>query len=681
MERPKLGTLSGLFSLFGWMQSTPINLTKEEAEKRRRPDLSGGSDQSEGSLRYHANSNPELRYSDMLQMSQSDMVGPILDVYAEETCQPDINKGRSLWYECDDQEVEKDLNDMLDRINAEEHMPSIIIGAAGTGNEFRRILYNENGVQQLVGVPRAGSAQIPVRRIWDKTTRRLLGFKWEGQQPRDEDAIYKTDPTIFSPWSFIHFRRINRSDTEYGEAILDKLYPIWRKLDQSIDQMVMYRRHTMPTRHAAFVDVKDQDITDAMESIHIFAHMMRQQHIMTSSGMESRYNPPALESMLFVPKRGTDDGTQLTTLAGDKDVPDIPDIEQLVKQLYGGARVPKSYMGQDDEGNSLAQSSLVSQDIRFARLIRNIRRILVAGFYRLAQIHLALTGKDPSLYNIKVKMSRISTIEEEVNVSILEKQANLSRSIADLCQQLEIPNREIIDLVFREYLSVPRYFIDIAKLGTSVARALGSNEASPGGPGGGGGLGGIGLDDGDLGDGDLGDLGDEDGGGDLGAAPQNAQPEPQVASKRKSSNLFEARRKTSKKENSVLLAAVRGISTPKMKALTAEKRDKLLRGMFAEIRSIGDLHFSKKSSLVEDYSGHSFASERLALSGEVTDKASAKARLHESHTKEISELAGMSGKTIDKMLEEALIVEAVKEDGSAEEQNEAVSLKKRMKKS
>lgn len=629
METPKLGILAGLQSLFGWYHSTPTNLTKDEAKRRSGTggQIAGANDDESSSSKFSANASPESRYGDMLAMSESDLVGPILDVYAEEACQPDINKNRTLWYECDDGEVEKDLNLMLDRINAEEHLPSIVVGAAGTGNEFRRVLYNENGVQQLVGVPRTdsgSSSRMPVRRLWDRTTRRLIGFLWANEKPRDEDVLYPDHKEIFAPWSFIHFRRIHRSDTEYGVAMLDKLYPIWRKLEQSIDQMVLYRRHTMPNRHAVVIDTQEMDLTDAMEQLHIFAHMLRQQHVMTSNGaMESRHNPPALESMLFIPKRGSEDQTEITTLQGDKDVPDVPDIEQLLKQFYGGARVPKSYMGQDDEGSSLAQASLVSQDIRFARVVRGIRRMIVAGFYRLAQIHLAITGKDPTRYNVKVRMSRISTIEEEVNVAILEKQANLARTIADLCQQLEIPNREVIDLVFREYLSVPRYFLDIAKLGTSVARALGQGQEG-GGPGGGGGFGGgldglDGLGDEEGGDADLG-MPDDEAGGDLAAPPDNGskpKKEPLLAGSRKRpNNLFEGRRSTTPRQRSVLEAMVRSLKT-KMSALQDDAKKRVVvkytKILLNEVRSISELHTSRKSSLVEGYTGETLTTETVPV--------------------------------------------------------------------
>ena len=94
-------------------------------------------------------------------------------------------------------------------------------------------------------------------------------------------------------------------------------------------------------------------------------------------------------------------------------------------------------------------------------------------------------------------MSKISAIEEETKAATVGKQAELATAITNICQQLAIPNREIIELVFREYLKLPRDFIDIAKLATSIQQAVGAPGTDQGGggmPGGmppmGGGLGG-----------------------------------------------------------------------------------------------------------------------------------------------------------------------------------------------
>ena len=453
--------------------------------------------------------NPVDKQSDMETMMNSDIGRPIIETYAEEASQLDINKQKSVWYECNDSSVEEDLNKMLERIGVEDSIYSICYQLAGKGNHFRRVLWNNSeGVVGFVSVPHQ-----EIRRIWDTTSKRLLGFTWQGQQPAE--PTMKGNENIFSPWSFIHFRNLLDPNSEYGSSLVEHLYPMFKRMQYGLNQMTMYRLHCMPNKHLFWVDGGTQDFTTLMEQVHMFESMMRQRSMIGNAGMlESRFDPPAMDSMLFIPRR-TDEKSEYQILTGDKEVPDVYDLEYLAKCFYGGARIPKAYIGHgDDSGGGLAKASLVSQDIRFARMIRVLRRPVIYGFWQLASIHLALMGKDPQNYNIKVRMSKISALEEEVNAATLESQMNIARDFTQICKDLEIPNQATMELVFKEYLHVPRTFVDVAKLAMAASAAASGNDSTSsmfGSMGGGGGGGG------DLG---LGDLSTE-------GSPEGELPQPE----------------------------------------------------------------------------------------------------------------------------------------------------------
>lgn len=497
-----VSTTFNLMGLFGWYKSSPINLTSEEISGR----LNLGKDRlkQHNSLSFDAflkaSDNPITRQSDLTEMAESEVVRPIIDVYVEECTQPDINQGKVVWFECNDSTVEEDLNRMLETILIEDSTDPIIRLLAGCGNAFWRVLYNESGVTGFVHVENE-----QIERIYEPTTKRLLGFKWKGHTP--SVPLYD-DTSIFAPWEFIHFRN-KRVGSEYGDGVLAHLYQTYRRILLGMNQMSLYRISTMPNRHVLMVDNGDADFTSGMEQTTMISDLLRQKQMISQQDFQVRYNTPALDSILVLPKRNGET-TDFHTLTGDKDVPDVHDLEYLSKNLYGGARVPKAYLGHgDDSSSGLAQASLVSQDIRFARVIRTLRKPFVLGMYQLACIHLSITGRDPSKYDLKVKMSKISALEEEVNAATLEKQVNLAASLTSLCKDLEIPNREIIELVFREYLHVPRKFVDILKLAVKVQQALGGTDPS-GSSGGmfsamGGGMGDLGGGPGGGGDLDFGD--------------------------------------------------------------------------------------------------------------------------------------------------------------------------------
>lgn len=516
MAEKSAGSQLTLWRLFGWMRSSPINLTKQEREKSFG-NLGELLSKRAARSYYHEQITPQTdiigHMVEMQEMARSDIINPLLDLYAEECTQPDVNTEKIVWYECSDGGVEEELNNMLERIRVDDQIYSIAFNVAATGNDYRRILRSEeNGIEQMVGVD-VGDME----RLYDETTRKLIGFRWRDQEPTEENGLRLGESTasmIFAPWEFVHFRRLVHSDTEYGVSILDSVWSLYRKIKMAMDQMVQYRLHMMPTRHAIMIDTGDQTILESAETVNILRNLVRNAVLIDPAEgvLESRFNPPGLDSMLYFPKR-TDENTEITTLPGDKDVPDVYDLDLLFKQLFASSRIPKAYMG-FEENTGIAQASLVSQDIRFARMVRVLRKPLIQGFHRLAELQLAFKGLDPSNYKIEVHMSKISSIEEEMNATMLEKQAAFASTLTGICQTLEIPNREIIDLVFREYLHVPRRFVDLAKLAAAVEQAIGGSgeeEEMAGGAPFGGGLGGGDFGDlgGDLGGGELDSLGDE----------------------------------------------------------------------------------------------------------------------------------------------------------------------------
>ena len=40
---------------------------------------------------------------------------------------------------------------------------------------------------------------------------------------------------------------------EYGKGMVEHLYRVWKRLEMSLDQMAIYRLHTMPNRLAVEV--------------------------------------------------------------------------------------------------------------------------------------------------------------------------------------------------------------------------------------------------------------------------------------------------------------------------------------------------------------------------------------------------------------------------------------------
>ena len=66
----------------------------------------------------------------------------------------------------------------------------------------------------------------------------------------------------------------------------------------------------------------------------------------------------------------------------------ITDVEYLRDKLFAALKVPKAFMGYDE--NTDGKATLAAQDIRFARTVERIQRIVVSELYKIALVHLYL---------------------------------------------------------------------------------------------------------------------------------------------------------------------------------------------------------------------------------------------------------------------------------------------------
>ena len=88
------------------------------------------------------------------------------------------------------------------------------------------------------------------------------------------------------------------------------------------------------------------------------------------------------------------------------------------------------------------------------------------------------------VYRVKVHMSKICALEEEVKATMMEKQASMASQLIGICQLLSIPNKDIVELVFLEILHLPSNFVNVAKLAMSVQQAVGAPGQGQDGMGG-----------------------------------------------------------------------------------------------------------------------------------------------------------------------------------------------------
>jgi hypothetical protein len=137
-----------------------------------------------------------------------------------------------------------------------------------------------------------------------------------------------------------------------------------------------------------------------------------------------KYNIQNLTEDFFLPVRGGDSGTSIENLAG-LDYAAVEDIDYLKAKLFAALKVPKSFLGYEEDINGKA--TLAAQDVRFARTIERIQRTIVSELYKIAIVHLAAHGiEDSEMTNFQLTLTNASTIYEQEKVNLWSEKVRLA---------------------------------------------------------------------------------------------------------------------------------------------------------------------------------------------------------------------------------------------------------------
>jgi hypothetical protein len=157
-----------------------------------------------------------------------------------------------------------------------------------------------------------------------------------------------------------------------------------------------------------------------------------------------KYNMQNLLEDFYIPVRGNDSATKIETTNG-LDYDGIQDVTYLRDKLFAALKVPKAFMGY--EKDLTGKATLAAEDIRFARTIDRIQRIVLSELYKIALVHLYTQGYDgESLTNFELSLTTPSIIAEQEKIALLKEKVALAKEMLDT---KIIPSDWIYDNVFQ----------------------------------------------------------------------------------------------------------------------------------------------------------------------------------------------------------------------------------------
>jgi hypothetical protein len=190
-------------------------------------------------------------------------------------------------------------------------------------------------------------------------------------------------------------------------------------------------------------NVAPADIESFMEQIK--TRLRRTQVVDPTTGrVDLRYNPLSVDEDYFIPTRG-DKSSKIETLAGGQFTGDIDDVQYIQNKLFAALKIPKSYLGYEGEIGSKA--TLAQQDVRFARTIERIQKIIISELNKIAIIHLFLLGySGEDLVDFEIKMANPSSIALQQKLELWRTKFEIAGTATEGMLDRKTVYKKIFDL-------------------------------------------------------------------------------------------------------------------------------------------------------------------------------------------------------------------------------------------
>jgi hypothetical protein len=198
------------------------------------------------------------------------------------------------------------------------------------------------------------------------------------------------------------------------------------------DAMLIHRIMRAPEKRVFKVDIGNIPPNEVENFMNQIINKMKKIPVIDQKTGEYnlRYNVESVTEDYYLPVRGSDSGTEIETLPGLGNDSAIDDIEYLRKKLMAALKIPAAFLGYDESIGSKA--TLAAEDVRFARTIERLQKILCAELEKIAIIHLYTQGfEDAELINFDLKLTNPSMIHEQEKLELLTQQVELSNTVME----------------------------------------------------------------------------------------------------------------------------------------------------------------------------------------------------------------------------------------------------------
>ncbi len=400
-------------------------------------------------------------YSDYEAMDTDAIIASALDILADESTLKNA-MGEVLQIKSSDEALQKLLYNLFyDILNIEFNLWMWVRQMCKYGDFFLKLEIAEKfGVYNVI--PYTAYNVVREEKINDKDSTHMevkFRFDPDGLSGGGEYGGYygglgnTSEPSkggraiYFDNYEIAHFRLLSDVNyLPYGRSYIEPGRKLFKQYTLMEDAMLVHRIVRAPEKRIFYIDIGNippAEVENYMQKS--ISQMKRTPYVDQQTGdYNLKYNMQNLLEDFYMPVRGAaGDATKIDTLQGLQ-YDGIQDVEYLRNKLFAALKIPKAFLGYDE--NTDGKATLAAEDIRFARTIERIQRIIVSELTKIAIVHLYTQGYDgEDLVNFELQLTTPSIIYDQERVALMKEKMDLA---AQMMETRLFPTDFIYDHLF-----------------------------------------------------------------------------------------------------------------------------------------------------------------------------------------------------------------------------------------
>ena len=379
--------------------------------------------------RFNYHSNKLELYTDYEAMDKDSIISSILDIYSDE-CTLKNDMGDVIRIKSNDEKLKKTLHNLFyDVLNIEFNLWSWVRGMNKYGDYY---LYLD--IDDELGVVNAQPLSCyETRREEGYDLDNPYSVRFEVEEQNTNAIAQRNNTKFLESFQVAHFRLLTDTNfLPYGRSLLEGARKTWKQLTLMEDAMMIHRIMRAPEKRIFKIDIGNippAEVDTYMASI--IDQMKKVPYIDETTGdYNLKFNMQNMMEDYYLPVRGGQSGTEIDSLSG-MEFGGIDDIEYLRNRMLAALKVPKAFIGYEEgvEG----KATLAQEDIRFARSVERIQKIVLSELTKIAIVHLYSQGyTDDQLVNFELELTNPSIIYEQEKANLWSEKISLASDIKDL---------------------------------------------------------------------------------------------------------------------------------------------------------------------------------------------------------------------------------------------------------